>query len=86
MTALVEVRVLRPLTYQGQRREADEVLRVPPVDAWVLCSGMRAQMLNGQRDGAAVRAAVSADTAAALRSANRPRPAGHIAGDPWRPK
>lgn len=82
MSATVKVRVLRPLLYRAERREAGEVLSVPPADAWLLCSGGRAE-LRDQRDGEAVRKAVAAETKAALaREQRRPEP---LPG-PWRPQ
>lgn len=62
----VRVRVTRPLMYRGERRERDEVLRVEPADAWLLWSSGRAALEDEARDGAAVVAAVRAETKAAL--------------------
>lgn len=64
--ASVRVKVTRPLWYLGERRERDEVLRVEPADAWMLCSSGRAELEDAERDGAAVVAAVQAETKAAL--------------------
>lgn len=50
----VRVRVTRPLMYRGERRERDEVLKVPPADAWMLCSSGRAELEDAGRDGQAV--------------------------------
>jgi len=83
MSATVEVLVLRPLLYLGRRREAAEVLSVPPADAWQLCSGGRAEMHDARRDGAAVHAAVTADNVRALKADGNgwQQPA---ADGPWR--
>lgn len=74
--ATVKVRVLRPLHYRAQPHAAGEVLKVPPADAWQLCSSGRAALEDPERDGAAIVAAVQAETKAALalerKSAHRP--------------
>jgi len=82
---VVKVLVLRPLVYLGQRREAAEVLNVRPADAWMLCSGGRAEMVDPKRDNAAVHAAVTADNIRALRAERQgwQQPA---ADGPWRPR
>lgn len=64
----VVVRVVRPLLYRGRRFEAGAELRVSASDAWLLCSGGRAELGDAERDAAVVRAAVKADVERALKA------------------
>jgi hypothetical protein len=73
----VRVHVLRPLMYEGQRRERDAVLKVPPTAAWQLWASGRAELVDPERDGAVVRAAVEADTKKQLQRHE------HEPGSPW---
>ena len=55
---MIEIRVSRPLFYQGARREADAVLSVPELDAADLLASRRAELvIPGEL--AAVRAAIA---------------------------
>lgn len=77
-TATIQLRVLRPLMFRGDRCEAGARLKVSPNDAAQLLSSGRAA-LEDERDADAVRAAIEDETRRVI---------GRVSGrapDPWVP-